>query len=54
MSDDEANIVIINSTKEALILLHKECGEQFEFTRRCYVTECPYCKGDLIFPREDW
>jgi len=30
------------------------CGKEFYYKIHGNVERCPYCKGDIVFPRCDW
>lgn len=52
LPNSTANVILVKSIDSGgYILNHTTCGENFRFINKEITTECPHCKGDIIFPR---
>jgi len=54
LPDSIANVVFVKDVNEATCLNHTMCGENFLYYDKDKTPVCPYCQGDIIFPRADW
>lgn len=54
LPDSLANVELISDEGEFTNLYHTLCKKSFLYKNSKETTECPHCKGDIVFPRADW